>query len=119
MAPVGLLDLARATLDGSHPDRNRMALWLARAAFEDTVTALLGLRCVDAAGAQMRSKLTCLQVAYADTGLPARCDYLWSRLSEACHQHAYQLSPTHTESLHLIALVASLIPHPSLTESTR
>lgn len=103
-----LLDVARTLLDGAHPDRNRMACWITRAAMERAVSDLLDRADLATGRANMRSKLTCVHVARTGTDIPARCEYAWARLSEACHQHAYELSPTRTESLHLIELVASL-----------
>ncbi|KAA1419201.1 hypothetical protein F0U44_12175 [Nocardioides humilatus] len=104
-----LVGRARATLSSSHTDRNRMACWLARTALEAAVDDLLAARDLDAGRANMRSRLTCLQAAYEGTDVPARVEYAWSRLSEACHQHAYKLSPTFAETAHLIATVDAMI----------
>ena len=104
-----LLVLARAQLDASGSHSNRMACWLARAALEETIDRLLedaDVTCGERASG--RSKLSCLEVAYADSGVPARAQYAWSRLSEACHHHAYELSPTHSETQHLVDLVGAL-----------
>ena len=58
----------------------------------------------------MRSMLTCLQVAWAsDPSVVERAEYAWSRLSNACHQHAFELSPTAMEAATLAATVVSLM----------
>jgi hypothetical protein len=106
----GLLELASAQLDAGDAHANRRACWLARSAMEERLEALLTARGVDVGPfASTRSKLSCLEAAYADEpGLTSRAQYLWSRLSEACHQHAYQLSPTYAEVSHLLAVLRSI-----------
>lgn len=104
-----LLGLAEAQLAAARPHSNRMACWLARSALEQAVDDLLASQDVTTGPhASVRSKLTCLEVAYESTDVPAQAQYAWSRLSEACHQHAYQLTPTSSEVKHLIELVRSL-----------
>ena len=45
------------------------------------------------------ARLSCLEGAYVDDrGLTFKAEFAWNRLSEACHQHAYQLAPTYTEA---------------------
>ncbi len=113
-----LLASSEATLAGTAPDRNRMACWLARSALEAVVVELLDARGYGAREATMRSRLTCLQVAYRQSpAIPARAHFAWARLSEACHQHAYRLSPTYTEARHLIDVVRSLVAEVSPPES--
>ena len=105
-----LLAMARGQLLAAAAHANRRSCWLARAALEDIIDRLLARKgVVPGERASGRSKLTCLEVAYADSpGLAAKAHYAWSRLSEACHQHAYQLSPTYSETKHLLDLVAAL-----------
>jgi hypothetical protein len=105
-----LLDLAEEQLAMGDGNANRRACWLARSAMEERLDALLTARTIDPGPlASTRSKLSCLEAAYADEpGLANRAQYLWSRLSEACHQHAYQLSPTYGEVTDLVAQVAEL-----------
>ncbi|MFL5406415.1 MAG: hypothetical protein ACJ79O_11210, partial [Myxococcales bacterium] len=56
------------------------------------------------------SKLTVLQVAFLqEDDIPTRADYAWSRLSQACHHHAFELAPTAAEARHLINLVGTLV----------
>ncbi len=40
--------------------------------------------------------------------LVQKAEYAWNRLSDACHQHAYQLTPTYSEVRHLVGLVEEL-----------
>ena len=64
---------------------------------------------IRAEAASERAKLTMLEGAYVDNReLASKAQYAWHRLSEACHQHAFELSPTHTEATDLIAIVATL-----------
>lgn len=106
-----LLPLAVAQLGQDDPHANRRAAWFARSALEDVIVDLLELKQVDVGPlASSRSKLTCLEALYRaeDSALASRAQYAWSRLSEACHQHAYELAPTHVEVQHLVELVGRL-----------
>ena len=106
-----LLDRARQQLAGGGQHSVRRACWLARASLESRVQALLVAKGIDAEQCSERARLTCLEGAYADEReLIARATYAWSRLSEACHQHAYQLEPTASEAMHLIELVDLVTP---------
>jgi len=109
-APRTLLDQASAVLEGaSDTHSNRAACWIARAALEIAVDDLLKIKQRSAPDASMRSKLTVLQVAYDEfIDVPARAEYAWNRLSQACHHHAFELAPAATEVQHLIELVAGL-----------
>lgn len=104
-----LLELAEAQLASPQPHSNRMACWLARSAMEQIIDRLLSAQGVQPGGlASARSKLTCLEVAYEGTAVPSQAQYAWNRLSEACHQHAYELTPTSSEAKHLIEMVRTL-----------
>ena len=105
-----LLELAVSQLAAADAHANRRACWLARSAMEERLDALLLARDIETGPhASTRSKLSCLEAAYADEPeLANRAQYLWSRLSEACHQHAYELSPTYTEVRHLLDLLHNL-----------
>lgn len=105
---IALLNQSSAVLTQANPHSNAVACWIARAALESVVDDLLTARGRSAPQASMRSKLSVLQVAFEDTDLPARAEYAWSRLSQACHHHAFQLTPVSTEVRHLIDLVGSL-----------
>lgn len=115
-----LLTLAVAQLGQGDAHANRRAAWFARSALEDVVAELLRAKQVDVGPfASGRSKLTCLEALYRDENptLATRAEYAWARLSEACHQHAYQLAPTHTEVQHLVELVGGLAPGASSSPS--
>lgn len=100
---------ARALLDRGGPSSAQLACWLVRSALEETIADLLAAKNVVAGEASMRTRLSCLETAYADhEGLAARAEYAWSALSAACHHHAYQLTPTATEATAYIEAVASL-----------
>ena len=104
-----LLASARHQLQSSEPHSLRRACWLARAALEVKIDELLSARGVAATAASERAKLSCLEGVYSDDRtLARRAEYVWSRLSEACHQHAYELSPAYAEVAHLIELVSEV-----------
>lgn len=106
-----LIDHSSAVLAEANAHSARAACWIARAALESAVDELLDSMKCSAPSASMRNKLTVLQVA-CDTAddLPARADYAWNRLSQACHHHAFELSPTATEVRHLIQVVSTIVP---------
>lgn len=87
----------------------RAACWLARSALEEAVRELLKARAWEPGSASMRSALTCLEIAYGDKPAVApKAQYAWSRLSSACHHHAFELSPTAAECRHLVGVVRQL-----------
>lgn len=101
-----LLQQAQSILDGNSPQRSRMASWLARSALEEAIRSRLEQRGRPAGAASMRSLLSCFEVAYLDQ--PALVDSAqnaWVGLSNACHHHAFQLTPTAAETQQLIAAV--------------
>lgn len=106
-----LLPLALAQLSQGDPHANRRAAWFARAALEDVIDDLLAAKQLTVhARASGRAKLSCLEALYRDDddGLVTRAEYAWTRLSDACHQHAYELTPTYVEVHHLVTLVGGL-----------
>lgn len=104
-----LLDKAQEQLDSSGPHALRRACWLARGSLEEVIEALLSAKGIDAHKASARAKLSSLEGAYVDDReLTSKADYAWNRLSDACHHHAYQLSPTHSEAKQLIDTVREL-----------
>lgn len=106
---TGLLDRALAQLAVHEAHSTRRACWLARAALEQLVVELLTARGIGPQTMSERAKLSCLEGAYTDhRDMVAGIEYAWSRLSEACHQHAYELTPTHQEAGHLVGLVGKL-----------
>lgn len=103
-----LIEKARQQLGSQAPHPLR-ACWLARTALEDVITELLSIKGVLADRASERARLSCLESVYAeDRTVAHRAEYAWNRLSDACHQHAYQLAPTYPEVMHLVDLVDEL-----------
>lgn len=106
---VTLVQKARQQLEARDPYALRRACWLARTALEGVIVDLLKARGVAANRASERARLSCLEGVYVDDrALVNRAQYAWTRLSEACHQHAYELAPTYPEVQHLVELVAQL-----------
>lgn len=104
-----LLDKASEQLESFGPYALRRACWLARAALEGLIDERLASQGIVASAASERAKLSCLEGSYVnDRELVAKAEYAWSRLSDACHQHAYELSPTYAEVRHLLDLVREL-----------
>lgn len=105
-----LIDQAGSLLDGGGAHATTRACWLARAALEDAIGDLLVAAGLDVGEASGAARLTCLQVAYEEhPDLAGRAEYAWSRLSEACHHHAFALAPTHGEAQHLVGLVRQFV----------
>ena len=107
------LDQAAALLDGRLQARVhsvRAAAWLTRSALEDLLADLVRAKGLGTGRAQARSILGCIEVLYATEApeLAAQAQYAWDRLSEACHYHAYELSPTHAEVQALVDLVSEI-----------
>lgn len=86
------------------PQSARMAALLARQALEDTVMGLCGR---EMSQASMRTRLSYLR-AFADSRTADGAAIAWHGLSQACHHHAYELSPSRGEVSRLIDLVATL-----------
>lgn len=102
------LNAARAALNGttSLPPRRRTraAAVFARGALEHVVDAALLAKGHDFSEAGMRVRLICLGIL-VDREAGESAAVAWGGLSQGCHQHAYELSPTFSEVEHLIALV--------------
>ncbi|MDQ1247509.1 MAG: hypothetical protein QG597_1879 [Actinomycetota bacterium] len=105
-----LLAAARDALDGalSLPASRctRAAALFARSALESLVDDAVERRDPGACRASMRVKLICLATLDADIGRPA--SWAWHALSETCHQHAYELTPTTVEIMDLLGQVRLL-----------
>lgn len=109
------LELAKRTLAsgaGLKSHSLRMACWLSRLALERAVAELLASKGVVAPRATMASRLSALEVLYRDDDptVAQRADYAWSRLSNASHYHAFELTPSFAEVAGLVALVGELEP---------
>lgn len=102
------LALASAMLDGRivvpGSQSARIAALLARQALEDTV---MGLCAQGMSQASMRTRLSYLRV-FADSHTADSAAIAWHGLSQACHHHAYELTPSRGEVSRLIDLVATL-----------
>ena len=100
--------LTGVTSSGS-ANPNRIACWVARRALELLIIELLVRRSINTGAANMRSLLICLSVTYQDEpGLVLAAQSGWDQLSGACHQHAYELAPTHAEVDRMLDAVRTL-----------
>jgi hypothetical protein len=107
-----LLGHARDVLEGTvsvpRGQSARLSSFLTRQALEEVVHELC-----HAKGdrldhpVRMRSRLIFIRARY-DGATAALAEIAWSRLCEACHHHAYDLTPTVTEARHLLSLVSKL-----------
>lgn len=73
----------------------RIAAVLARSAVEDVVAELCTSHGVDAGMSSMRVKLATLVAV--DEPRAGELSVVWWALSRACHQHAYEMAPSHAE----------------------
>ena len=107
-----LLEQASQCLTGEIVPRHaiRAACWFGRAALDAEVSRLLRARGLEPGSASTRSLLSCLESAYAvsDRDIVEFAEYAWVGLSQAAHEHAFELAPTAEEARHLLALVARL-----------
>lgn len=98
--------------------RSRIAALLARTAVELMVEKRLLQAELIQPGDRLtqRSQLTLARTLLPDAQMPQpsdltwgrRADYVWSALSSACHQHAYDLAPTAAEVRHWVGQVRLL-----------
>lgn len=111
MSAASLLAQAQRIISEPRSDglSSRMAAFLARQALEMIVDE----RCTDlgapASWAKMRTKLVVLR-SLDDEDFADSAAISWSRLSSACHVHAFELQPSAAEVQHLCEIVASLLP---------
>lgn len=118
MSAVALLGHAQRVINEPRRDglSSRIAAFLARQALE----VIVDERCTDlgapAAWANMRTKLAVLRSLDAEEAADSAA-IAWSRLSSACHVHAFELQPSAAEVQHLCGLVASLLRVPDALES--
>lgn len=84
----------------------RVAALLTRTALEEIVDAMCRVNGLNVPRASMRVKLACLRAVSADGAGDAAI--AWWGLSRACHQHAYEIAPSHLEVTHLASTVRSL-----------
>lgn len=111
MSAIELLVEAQKVLNGARADglSARMAAFLARQALEE----IIDLRCASlgaaAPWATARSRLVVLRALDTQDAADSAA-VAWSRLSTACHVHAFELQPSTAEIEHLCGVVASLLP---------
>lgn len=103
-----LLQLTDAYLSAATPGRVRQTCWIARRGVEQLVERLLRAKNIVMPEATMTSKLITLQVLYDGTEVPRLAWHSWRVLSRACHQHAYELSPTYAEVAGWVEVVHQL-----------
>ncbi len=103
----------------------RAVALLTRQALERSMDELWAAKSPPMLGATTRAKLLCLR-HWIQPEVAGRAAYTWSALSEACHQHAYDLAPTSSELAGWIESVdelqrtigARLAPRPPLNETS-
>ncbi len=99
-SPLELLVMARQLLD--RPEEGAAGVWpraaalLGRQALEQFLADLWRQRAPGTEQASMRAQLACLS-SYLDEETAGRVAYAWGALSDACHQHPYELAPTASE----------------------
>lgn len=110
MSAAALLGRAERVINEPRPDglSARMAAFLARQALELIVDQRCTAVGAPAPWASMRSKLAVLRSLDTEDGADSAA-IAWSRLSSACHVHAFELQPSVAEIRHLCEVVASLM----------
>ena len=106
-----LLARAREVQAGAGMSSSRIASWIARAALEEGVCDLIRAKGLDpGARSSMRSRISCVQSLYWDQPqVVEAAEYAWSGLSQASHQHAFQLDAVPAEVSHLMNLVEQVV----------
>lgn len=100
-SPAALVAAARELI--RRPAADTVGVWpraaalLARRALEEALDRLWSRRAPGLERASARAQLACLPEYLGDRELAWEISYTWSALSNACHQHAYELAPTATE----------------------
>lgn len=99
------MQVQRADLVGTWP---RVSATLARQALELGMVRFWEQKWPGVESASMRAQLICLEQLH-EAALAQRARYLWHALSNACHQHPYDLPPTEGELGSWIEEVAELL----------
>jgi cytochrome c553 len=114
---ASLLKHAQVVLDGtawiSESVAARAVAFLVRQALEDTVIELCRAANANMDCANMRSKLVALEVLHGGQ-VSNTAKVAWLGLCNACHHHAYELTPSLQEVRHLLTLVTTLSSLPIL-----
>ena len=106
--------LAQARDLMARPDAATVGRWpratalLARQALETRIDEVYAEREPSLVGVSARAKLLCLP-RYVDADVAHEASYVWSALSNACHEHAYELPPTTEELGRLLDMVERLV----------
>jgi hypothetical protein len=99
--PVEILAMARQLLDRATPETAglwpRAAALLGRQALEMVVDEFWVARRIPLDSCATRQQLICLREYLDDADLAGRVHHAWNALSNACHQHPYELPPTAAE----------------------
>ncbi len=74
----------------------RAVALLTRQALERSMDELWAVKAPTMIRASARTKILCLR-QWVQPDLAGRTAYTWSALSQACHEHAYDLAPTTSE----------------------
>jgi hypothetical protein len=83
---------------------------LTRQALEGSLDALWRRRASGLELCSAHAQMICLpSCLHGDEELAEKVSYTWAALSQACHHHPYELSPTSSELLGWIATVEQLI----------
>lgn len=120
-SPDQLTAAARVVLDRPSPEMTgiwpRAAAMLGRQALEIAIGRCLGL--ADGNTVSARSKLIALPYV-VDRGVARRAAWAWSRLSNACHHHPYELPPVADELRDWLSVVDELVTtmRPDATTAT-
>jgi hypothetical protein len=109
--PAELLGYARRLLEEEPVtgQNARLAAVLARQALESVVEARCAAVGEGVVHASMKVRLIVLYALAPNDESVRTLDYAWGRLSQACHHHAYELSPTVTEVRTLCESVAGFL----------
>jgi hypothetical protein len=89
----------------------RMVCWLLRSVLEQSFDHLAWARGVELGTATGITRLVCLRSLYQDVApeLADEAEAAWTRLSQAVHHHAYELSPTLGEVEELARMVVGVV----------
>lgn len=111
MSAVEILSQAQVVLAARAPGglSPRLAAFLARRALEEIIRERCRLLEAPAPWANTRSQLLILR-ALDGPEIADQAAVAWSRLSTACHLHAYELQPSVAEVEQLCGIVAGLLP---------
>jgi len=108
LCPEELVSLARGLLESTDvvPSlRARSAALLARQALEELLAEVWRRRAPGTEDTSFRAQLICLPEYLRDEELARRITLAFWALSQACHHHAYELTPDPSELRHWIDVV--------------